>query len=115
MGYLTTITILNDALEKFENHPADFAQAIFDGINRANRDRQEVSVPFHNYGNYINVQPSRHADDTTVYLHHGNGVTNLDSTALGSMDPEWSIESIDRAIKHLKNTQDRIKAKHKLN
>ena len=36
MGYLTTITIYNDALNDFKNDPRAFAIAIFEGIDEAN-------------------------------------------------------------------------------
>jgi len=74
MGYLTTITIYNDALDTFEKNPEEFGKAILEGISRAQRQYKEVII-----SNYINVQPSRHADDETVYIHSGNGVFNLNS------------------------------------
>ena len=73
MGYLTTITIHNDALHAFKEHPEEFAKALFEGIEQASAEHQQVSVGFHGYANYITVERPRHADETTVYLHHGNG------------------------------------------
>jgi hypothetical protein len=73
MGYLTTITIHNDALNVFQEHPEEFAKTVFAGIEQANRENRQVTVGFHGYANYITVEHSRHADETTVYLHHGNG------------------------------------------
>lgn len=77
MGYLTTITIHNDALHSFEKNPQKFGQAILDGIHQANDNRVETAIGFEGYCNYINIQPSRHADDETVYVHTGNTVFNL--------------------------------------
>ena len=77
MGFLTTITIHNDALGAFEKNPKAFGEAILKGIKEANYKREEVSVGFENYANYISVQVSRHADDETIYVHSGNTVLNL--------------------------------------
>lgn len=77
MGYLTTITIHNDALHTFEEHPEEFAKALFDGIHKANSARIATDVGFKGYCNYITIEPSRHADDDTVFVHHGNTVLNL--------------------------------------
>jgi hypothetical protein len=121
MGYLTTITLHNDALHSFEKHPALFAEALFDGINRANRFNREVSVSFSepngaSYGGYINVQASRHADDETIYLHTGNGVTNLnpwnkDFSELVENRPELAEEYVKKAERILKEAKAKIKAK----
>jgi hypothetical protein len=111
MGYLTTITLYNDALHKFEEHPKEFAETIFKGIEQANRKRAETSVPFHCYGNYISIQPSRHADDRTVYFHHGNGVLNVGdcSPEFEHMSPSEALDLIDMAIKHLIEAKDTVK------
>ncbi len=77
MGYLTTITVYNDAMGAFESDPKHFGERILEGISQANRAHKEVSVGFMGYGNYISIQPSRHADAHTVYLHSGNTVFNL--------------------------------------
>lgn len=78
MGFLTTITIRNDALDIFQKYPKEFAEAIFKGINEANKSGKETDVGFKNYCNYIMVHPSRHADNETLYLHAGNGVSQID-------------------------------------
>ena len=77
MGLLTTITIHNDAMGEFEKDPKAFGEAILKGIYGAQYERKEVSVPIGSYSNYIKVQPSRHADDDTIYLHSGNSVSQL--------------------------------------
>lgn len=101
MGYLTTITIHNDALHAFEEDPKAFAEAIFKGIEEANRNRKESDVTYKNYGGYITVQPSRHADDETVYLHTGNTVFNMnpwcdDFKHLAKRNPELVERWVDK-------------------
>lgn len=77
MGFLTTITIHNDALHEFEKNPEMFGKAILKGILDANREHNAVDVAFKGYCNYITVQPSRHADDHTAYIHYGNTVFDI--------------------------------------
>lgn len=77
MGYLTTITIYNDALNSFEDNRLAFADAVMRGIEEANYAHKEVSVPCLCYANAISVQPSRHADDLQTYVHYGNSVMNI--------------------------------------
>ncbi len=100
MGYLTTITIHNDALHSFAKNPEKFGQAILDGIEKADMENQEVTVPFEGYCNYITVQKPRHADDHAVYLHYGNCVTEL---------YELSKKMPDLALKFIKVAKDLLK------
>ena len=114
MGYLTTITIYNDALHVFEEHPKEFAEAIFDGIKTANRNRTAATVPFFNHGNYMEVQPSRHADDFTVYVHTGNCVSNLnlydeEFKSFAQSSPKIAERFVDDAIAHLKKIKANFK------
>lgn len=114
MGYLTTITIHNDALHSFEKDPEGFAKAIFEGIHEANRERKETSVGFKGYCNYISVQPSRHADDHTLYLHSGNCVSNLnpynkDFESLTERMPDVAKSFIKRAENIIKMAKDKMK------
>lgn len=102
MGYLTTIVIHNDALHSFKKDPANFAEAIFKGIDEANRDHKETDVGFQGYCNYITVHPSRHADDETVYVHTGNTVFQLneyseDFKTLAQRDVKLAKDFIRRA------------------
>ena len=114
MGYLTTITIYNDALHVFEEHPKEFAEAIFDGIKTANRNRTAATVPFFNHGNYMEVQSSRHADDFTVYVHTGNCVSNLnwydeEFKSFAQSSPKIAERFVDDAIAHLKKIKANFK------
>lgn len=79
MGYLTTITIYNDSLGKFEQDPKAFGEAILKGIYQAQDSQKEASM-----GGII-CQPPRHADDNTLYLHYGNTVTDLNCREFQSL------------------------------
>lgn len=118
MGYLTTIIIHNDALHSFKEHPEKFAEAIFQGIGWAHNSGKQESVPFLGYCNYISVEPSRHADDTTVYIHSGNGVLNLnpwneDFSNLIATRPEVAEKYLNRAWEFLKMARKELKEKSK--
>jgi hypothetical protein len=113
MGFLTTIIVHNDALHTFKKEPAEFAKAIFEGMDRANSEHKQVSVGLGSYCNYIHVEPSRHADDETVYLHYGNSVTNLNGynqnfEDLIKLNPDLAQKFVNRAKGILKVAQERI-------
>lgn len=91
MGFLTTIHLHNDALHEFEAHPEEFAKAVFDGIVKANRKHEQVSVGFRGYCNHITVEPSEHADSHQVYVHYGNTVQNINPFRLDIR--EWAERS----------------------
>jgi hypothetical protein len=84
MGNLTEIVILNDALHEFRTDPKMFGEAVLNGIDKANMVNGQVSVGFNGYCNYINVEPSRHADHEVLFLHAGNRLT-----AIGAYEKDW--------------------------
>jgi hypothetical protein len=84
MGYLTVVVLHNDAEHVFREHPEDFGRAILDGIHQAQRECKQVSVPFHNHANYIDVEPPRHADHRALFLSSGNCVK-----VIGEHEQDW--------------------------
>jgi len=117
MGYLTTITIHNDAQHAFEEHPEEFAKALFDGIRQAERDYKAADVGFRNYGGYIEVQHPRHADDHTVYVHCGNCVVNVNPYEQEFKDlmnrcPEF-VAKLELVMKHTLQEVKRLRAEMK--
>lgn len=114
MGYLTTIVIHNDAFHEFKEHPEKFGNAIIDGVYAAQREGRQVDVGFFGYANYISVEPSRHADDHTVYVHYGNTIFNLnpwnkDFEEFVSRDPEGAEKFVNVAQDILTNAKKEIK------
>lgn len=76
MGYMTTITILNDAFNQIQKHPKQFVDNIATGMNGVDgyRDRSKRVNTF-NLGNHCNpmqVAEAHHADDFKVYLTFQN-------------------------------------------
>jgi hypothetical protein len=103
MGFLTTITIHNDALHQFEQDPEGFAKAIFNGINEANRVHHSVNCS--GYGGYLKVFPSKHADDKRLYLHAGGTLTDL----CHNYDPKFIKPDIQHAKNIIESCERRIK------
>lgn len=120
MGFLTTITIRNDAFGSFEEDPKLFGEKILEGIHLAESKHREVEVGFKGYCNYICVQPPRHADDTTVYLHSGNGVFNLnpynqDMKHLIENNLDLAKDFVNRAEEMIKMAKQKIREAERLN
>ncbi|MCK9434942.1 MAG: hypothetical protein M0R32_09020 [Candidatus Cloacimonetes bacterium] len=122
MGCLTTITLNNDALHCFKEHPEEFAKALFEGINQAEREQKEVDVGFYGYCNYITVQPTRHADIHTLYYHAGGMVQAIGQyeksfSQWAKRDPkavlaylkgaEWILKDAKKFVKELPNTKEK--------
>jgi len=110
MGFQTVIVINNDALGAFEKDPKGFGQAILDGINQANYGMVQISVPFDSYSNYIHVEPSRHADDDTVYVSTGNclsvvGTYRNDFRRWTKNNPEFAAKLIKVAERIIKDAK----------
>ncbi len=111
MGFLTTVTIKNDRLHEFNTDRAAFCNALFEAMNQANAEHSAVSV----CGGYLTVQPSRHADDHTVFLHSGNTVFDLNGYGeafeeLMASNPKHARELIKRAQFILTTAKRRLMA-----
>ncbi len=116
MGCLTTITIHNDALHSFKADPSDFALAIFQGIQEAQDKFVAVDVPFKSYGNYITVEPPRHADELHLYIHTGNNVFNLapwgkDFQRLAEQNPKLASKMLKQAREVVRASERLLKDK----
>ena len=116
MGFQTIIIINNDALHVFKDNPKEFAEAIFDGIDRANREHKQVTVPFHNYGGYLHCEPSRHADCGSLFVqHHGSfteiGKYSKDFTEIYRVNKGFIRDILDIAKRVLKDAVSYVKDK----
>jgi len=106
MGYSTIIIVHNDAQGAFENAPKGFGEAILAGMARADMEHRQVSVPFHSYANYINVEPPRHGSDNSVLVFTGNCLSAVGWYSNGFSDIVKS--NPDFAKKLVKVAQDII-------
>jgi len=113
MGFLTTVTLHNDAMHQFKKHRLQFCKALFDGIDRADANHKAEDIGFRNYGGYLTAQHSRHADDHTIYVHSGNCVVNMnpweeETKALAKRNPKFFKKLVDElafTVKELKRLQ----------
>jgi hypothetical protein len=119
MGYLTTVIVNNDAFHTFKEHVEQFGNAIIEGVYKAQREGKQVDVPFYGYANYISVEPSRHADDHTVYVHYGNTVFNLnpynnDFEEIVKRNSDLADNLVKIAQRIVNSAKDKIKEERKL-
>jgi hypothetical protein len=77
MGFLTTITIYNDSFDLFQKNPEEFGRTLVKAISENSSSSCAKDVSFGYHCNAISLQPSKHADDNTVYLHSGNCVVDV--------------------------------------
>jgi hypothetical protein len=75
MGNLTTLTIYNDGIDLIPQHAQEFADALY-AVSRA-CPATPATIGVGNFGNLVKVQPVRHADVHTAYVHMGNTVCEM--------------------------------------
>jgi hypothetical protein len=73
MGYMTTITILNDDWHDMEKNPKKMIENISLGMNGVGMFNEHDNKHIHSYmGNCLQVATSHHADQPRLYLVHRN-------------------------------------------
>lgn len=106
MGYLTTITFYNDAADDLKKHPKEVSELIYNaqlGIQKRNGRNYD---PIGSHANPVIIQKTRHAYDTTIYLHAGNTVIDVSEA-----DSEWAVNSfISEMEYHLKKLKEKQKS-----
>ena len=73
MGFLTTVTIRNDYLWRFEADPKILGLEILDGMSKTSLSHMATNQ----LSSGTIVQPSFHADNHQIFLHWGNTVINV--------------------------------------
>ena len=110
MGYITTISIHNDAYGEIKNNKKEFVEGVLqamDGV-QVNRGYDYFSVG--SFANPVTVQKPRHADDTTLYMHAGNTVIDVFNA-----DSEWAVDAFITEMEyHLKRLKEIKTMKSKL-
>lgn len=80
MGYMTTITILNDGFSQIEKSPKEFVENISEGMNGIRRylgsiERNNInSYGVGNHCNNVIVAKSNHADDPRMFISYQNSM-----------------------------------------
>lgn len=126
MGYLTTITLLNDASDQYDKHPDRLVEIVHDAITNHKCIRnggKSYEEHIGNHCNAITVQRSRHADDHTTYVHMGNCVTEMSPWSADTKDLmerlpdvfDQYVSYMDQQVKALKKMKkEHLARKHNL-
>lgn len=111
MGYMTTVTFLNDGWSAIENDPKGFVECI-SGHDKFHRYNTINNFGLGNFGNMINVARSHHADEDRLYLVGGNmmvslgysnDIKNISLRKLLLKTAKMIIKMEEEAIKKLEN------------
>ena len=115
MGFMTTITFLNDCWDQIEKNPEEFIENIKSGMDGIDRfDNRRIKF-INNYGignccNSIDVSSSHHADDFRLYLvgqnmmttfGYANDINDLELRKKLLETAKWIIEDEESRIKEL--------------
>jgi len=116
MGYMTTITILNDAWSTIKEHPEEFIENIDQGMNGLsyfNGRYYRKHINSYGVGNHCNpmeVAQSHHADDVRLYLvgqnmmstfGYFNDIKDIKLRKSLLRKAKWILEQEEKQIKEL--------------
>jgi len=114
MGYMITLTFLNDGFDQIEEHPEQFIDAIklgMYGIDKHNNYSNRKFITTHGIGyhsNLIEVAKSHHADDYRLYLVGRNTMTTF-GYANEIEDIKYRKELVEMVKLIIKDEEKRIK------
>ena len=114
MGYMITLTFLNDGFDQIEEHPEQFIDAIklgMYGINKHNGNSNRKFITTHSIGfhsSLVEVAKSHHADDFRLYLV-GRNTMNTFGYANEIDDIKYRKELVGMAKFIIKEEEKRIK------
>lgn len=121
MGFLTTITIRNDAVYEIEKHPIEFAKKVISACSGDMRGHSSSDKEF-GLGSHCNMaicQQPKHADANTVFVHMGNTVCELSAYSsytehIMKNHPDFfdnMLDHLDHTVKELKKKRKALKIK----
>lgn len=84
MGFLTTFTIYNDGIGEIEKNKKEFAEIIIKASAYPYNNSKTYACG--NHTNLIKAQHPRHADNTTIYVHAGNTVCEMNAYSQETKD-----------------------------
>jgi len=117
MGYMTTVTILNDGFHGIEENPKKFVESIRDamcGCHNGSSDRCGIYTYYvGNAGNNVQLAPSYHADESKLYLCGQNLMSDLSKTYGIELqrDVEFQLSRIRQARTILDYTEKELTRK----
>jgi len=109
MGYLTTITIRNDALQVIEDNKDQFVEGVLEACRNTVRYKEYFSVGGN--ANPVVLQTPRHADSCTIYVHMGNTVVEMNPYSEHTEEMlARSPDFFDRVLKFMESEVRELKA-----
>jgi len=114
MGFMTTLTFLNDGFDQIEKHPEQFIEAIklgINGIDKYHKNSGRKFITTHGIGFHVNlvkVAKSHHADDYRLYLVGRNTMTTF-GYANEIDDIKYRKELVEIAKFIIEEEENRIK------
>lgn len=114
MGYLSIITLHNDAFMRAASDTAAFGTAALAAVTGAEHSKQRVSVSLGSYANYLNAYPPQHTSASALYVLHGGVLYDLNSRAFGELratNPTLADEILHEASQCI--THARISSAHR--
>ncbi|MFB5269345.1 hypothetical protein ACE41H_21525 [Paenibacillus enshidis] len=119
MGYMTTLTILNDGFSQIQKYPKEFINKISEGMDGFNRfglsGRNNINdYGIGNHANVLQVAQSHHADDPRMFVAYGNSLnfigwgndsTNLEHRKQMLKLAKQMVKREEEEIKRLENQQ----------
>ena len=101
-GYITTISIYNDAYCEIKNNKKEFTEGVLQAMNGTQLNRGYDYFSVGSFANPVTVQKPRRADDTTLYMHAGNTVIDVFDA-----DSEWAVDAFITEMEyHLKRLKE---------
>ena len=115
MGFMTTLTFLNDGFDQIEKFPEQFVNVIklgMYGIDKHNRNSNRKFITTHGigyHGNLVEVAKSHHADDYRLYLIGQNMMTTFGYANDDIKDLKLRKKLLETAKWIIKDEEKRIK------
>jgi len=111
MGYLTTITIRNDALQTIQDNADVFMEKLLCFCGSWGSLGREEYFGVGNHGNPVVLQTPRHADSCTIYVHMGNTVVEMNPYSEHTEEMlARSPDFFDRVLKFMESEVRELKA-----
>ena len=111
MGYMTTMTILNDGYEDIKKNPKKLMDAIDDAMHGGkNGKKYTMGTNAYNINNgVVRIAPSYHMDRYHLFLCGENNMHDLGSSYSSKIDIEQQLVYIERAKDMLDNFERELR------
>ena len=91
MGYMTVVSILNDAWDTIKEHKEQFIENIEQGMHEYHTGKKVNSYPVSNYANPMEVHQSFHANMNKVLVVGGNHMEDIVELQPSRIDSDFYL------------------------